>query len=222
MTDPRRPQNRKDPVVPRRPRLALASLAVVCGVALTGCGSSADTSATEVGHAAPRTAAATIGDRTITIGDVQAATAGANDFVREQGGQQQLGARDVLTTLIYAPEIMTTARESGVSVPSAAAVERVLGQIGVEQAPATVEFIRAQAVREQMTQEQLAAAVSSADGHVSLNPRYGTFDIQQGIVDSQPNWLAEKSANPDNPLGDSLGGPVEGEIPEPGHEGHDH
>lgn len=202
MTDLRRPQNRKDPVVPRRPRLALASLAVACGVALTGCGS---TAVTEVGQAEPRTAAATIGDRTITIGDVQEATAGVNTFIQEQGGSQQLGARDVLTTLIYAPEIMTTARDSGVSVPSSAAVERVLGQLGIDQAPATVEFIRAQAVREQMTPEQLQAAVSSADGDVSLNPRYGTFDAQQGIVDSRPNWLAETSADPAT-----------------GHEGHDH
>ena len=124
MTHPRHPQNRKDPVVPRRPRLALASLAVACGVALTGCGSA---EVTEIGQTEPRTAAATIGDRTITVGDVQAATAGTNAFIREQGGQQELGARDVLTTLIYAPAITETARESGLEVPSPAAVERVLG-----------------------------------------------------------------------------------------------
>lgn len=207
MTHPRHPQNRKDPVVPRRPRLALASLAVACGVALTGCGSA---EVTEIGQTEPRTAAATIGDRTITVGDVQAATAGTNAFIREQGGQQELGARDVLTTLIYAPAITETARESGLEVPSPAAVERVLGQLGIDQAPATVEFIQAQSVREQMTPDQLQSAVASTEGRVKLNPRYGTFDPQQGIVDAQPNWLAEKSA--------SEAGLEEGHAPDDGHD----
>lgn len=219
MTDPRRPQNRKDPVVPRRPRLALTSLVLACGVALAGCGSS---EVTEVGQSEPRTAAATIGDRTVSVGDVQAATEGTNSFIQQQGGQQLLGSRDIIGTLLYAPEIMTTARESGMSVPSAAAVERVLDQLDIDKAPATVEFIRAQSVREQMTPEQVQAAIDSAEGEVSVNPRYGTFDADQGIVDSEPNWLADAAADPDNPLGDPLDGPVEGEMPEPGHEGHDH
>lgn len=207
MTHPRHPQNRKDPVVPRRPRLAIASLALAGGLVLSGCGSS---EVTEVGQAEPRTAAATIGDRTITVGDVQEATAGTNAFIREQGGQQQLDARDILTTLIYAPEITAAAREAGISVPSAAAVERVLGQIGIERAPATVEFIRAQSVREQMTPQQVRSAVEAATDDVTLNPRYGTFDPQQGIVDAQPNWLAEKSA--------SEAGLEEGHTPDDGHD----
>lgn len=198
-------QTRKDLVVTRRPRLALTSLALACGVALAGCGSA---EVTEVGQTAPREAAATIGDRTITIGDVQAATKGTNDFIREQGGQQTMSGRDILTTLLFAPEIIETAQTSGVPVPSAAAVERVLGQLGIDKAPATVELIRAQSVREQMTPEQVQAAFESASTDISVNPRYGTFSPEQGLTEATPNWLAAE----EEPL-------------EPGHsadDGHDH
>ena len=52
--------------------------------------------------------------------------------------------------------------------------------------------------------------VGSTEGRVKLNPRYGTFDPQQGIVDAQPNWLAEKSA--------SEAGLEEGHAPDDGHD----
>lgn len=187
MTGPRR-QHRPErtSVVTRRPRLALTSLALASSLALAGCGAS---EVTEVGQTAPREAAAVVGDRTITVGDVQVATKGTNEFIKEQGGQQSIGPRDVLSTLMFAPEIVQTARDAGVQVPSGRAVERVLDQIGIENAPATVEFIQAQSVREQMTPQQLQQAASSVKGSISVNPRYGQFTPEQGLTEAAPNWL---------------------------------
>ncbi len=171
----------------RRPRLALAPLALALAVGLAGCGSE---QVEEVGQTWPSEAAATVGDHTVTVGDVQEATKGTNAFIREQGGQQQLTTRDVLSTLMFAPQIIEAAQGAQAQVPTKATVERVLRDLGIEPSAGTVEFIRAQSVREQLTPEQSQqVAELLGDADVRVNPRYGTFSADQGLAQSSPDWL---------------------------------
>ena len=171
----------------RRPRLALAPLALALAVGLAGCGSE---QVEEVGQTWPSEAAATVGDHTVTVGDVQEATKGTNAFIREQGGQQQLTTRDVLSTLMFAPQIIEAAQGAQAQVPTKATVERVLRDLGIEPSAGTVEFIRAQSVREQLTPEQSQqVAQLLGDADVRVNPRYGTFSADQGLTQGSPDWL---------------------------------
>lgn len=174
-----------------RPRLALTSLALAAALGLAGCGASNEEGPSSLGETSPREPAVTVDDHSVTVGDVQTATRAANEFIQKQGGQSSLATTDVLGTLMVAPRIIEAAQGSEVTVPSQETVRQALSQLEIESTPGAVEFIRAQSVREQMTPEQLNEVTQSLkDADISVNPRYGSFDPQQGFQQGSAEWLA--------------------------------
>ena len=174
-----------------RNRLATISLALATGLGLAGCAGVGGDRPESLGQTSPREPAATVDDFTVSVGDVQSATKASNEFIAKQGGQSTLTTSDVLGTLMFAPQILETAQDAGLSVPSAKTVQQALGQLEIDSSVGAVEFIRAQSVREQMSPEQLASVSEELDdADISVNPRYGSFDPAKGLQDSQPDWLA--------------------------------
>lgn len=171
----------------RRHPFALTTVALASALALAGCGSSAEEGS--LGQSGPSEVAASVGDHEVTVGDVQEATRGTNAFLKERGAQQTIGTRDILTTLMFAPQLVGAGADAGVDVPSAKAVSNALEGMNLDADPATVEFIRAQSVREQLTPEQLQTALADVGTDIKVNPRYGSFDPATGLTASAPNWL---------------------------------
>lgn len=166
-------------------RTAVRSVLVSIGVAalLAGCGSMSAGSA------------AVVGDRRISVADVQSATVDAQTWVGEGG---QITQTQILYLIAVAPYIQEVAVALGAGASDDEA-RRVLAQKVPNPSPAAISVIRAnislndmqQQLGEERTGQVLAEVTKklTAEGF-KINPRFGTFDAATGrISPDRPNWL---------------------------------
>jgi hypothetical protein len=181
--------------VSRTVRLVGAVTSLLIGLLVAGCS----------GHEAG--AAAVVGDRRISIAQVQSAY---TDVIPLVGQDAQFTQTSILNWLILEPYLTQEAAHEGKGI-SAQDAELEFGKVeGAPSDPSTagVDVVRAILARgaifssdkstEQLT--QLMAGLTAqlkADG-VQVNPRYGSgIDFaDSSIVQSQPNWLKPAAVKP--------------------------
>jgi hypothetical protein len=148
-------------------------------------------------------AAATVGGRRISVDDVQAATA---DIQALYGQNQPVPQRAVLYLLAAAPYIeqVATRRGAGTSPDEARKLfaDRAPSMTPSEAALTVLEANNSLGKLDQLgaaaTQDALAEVTRDlARDHLTVNPRYGSFDPQRGtLLPDQPNWLPAATAPP--------------------------
>lgn len=153
---------------------------------LTGCGS------TQAG------AAATVGNRRISVADVQSAT---TDVQTLFGPTQPVSQTMVLFLLAAAPYVEDVAGRAGVGASDDDA-RRVFGTKVQHPSPAGLAVMRVNSSIEKLGQLDQAAGQQALSevtrnlvrDHLKVNPRYGRFDPQRGrLLPDQPNWLPTPS-----------------------------
>jgi hypothetical protein len=141
-------------------------------------------------------AAAVIGDRRISTADVSDAVAG----IKEGNPQLAQGTgldRTVLFFLVVAPYVLAEAESGGVAV-SADQARQMLPKTQ-DPDPGAVRVLRTFMALQRLQQEGKNDALTQIQKDVTaakpeLNPRYGTFDVQQmAVVDAPPNWIVPKT-----------------------------
>jgi hypothetical protein len=168
-------------------------------------------------------AAAIVGDRRISVAELQTATEELNML---PGLQQSIDQRSVLSFLITEPYFVQAAVDKGVGV-SVDDAKTFLVQDNqwvntrtksVEPSPSTLDFVQTFLARQKLfpqqdgsgpTQEEAVATLNAIStqlqgADISVNPRYGTletvFDPQgQGVFPvnpSDPDWLVKSAAEP--------------------------
>jgi peptidyl-prolyl cis-trans isomerase SurA len=181
-------------------------------------------------------AAAVIGDRRISVSDVQSATAD----IKETFPGQDVAPQQVLFFLISGPYIVDAAAKANVGVSTAesrqamtaaiaaAAAKTAGGTAGASAAPAAeaqppsdagVAVYQANTAISNigtLDQTRQKAAVDTikaelAAAHVTVNPRYGTFDpVNLTIGAADQNWIAKATPSPavdSGPAGSAGGTP---------------
>lgn len=190
-------------------RFAVAATIVAAVLTASGCS----------GAGIDAGAAAVVGDRRISVADVQTATQEFNMF---PGLQQQVSQREILSYLVVGPLYEQTAASRGAGVSDDDAAKYLVDNKWVnsltgskQPSPATVAFVRSGLSRSNLlprqdgsgppvdeaikTLQDISTQLKSTD--IRINPRYGTltktFDPQgQGIFDivpSTPKWLVSQS-----------------------------
>jgi hypothetical protein len=170
-------------------RIAAALAATTLAAALTAC--SPDQSG----------AAATVGDRTVSVSDlhsaVEAVKSGNPDLAQVEGLDRYL-----LFDLIAAPYLLDAASQAGVGVSEAEAAA-ALPKAHNPDARA-VRALQAQLAFQNLRQANNTQALEGIrtqleQARVEVNPRFGTFDPagvtevnKPTIVDSQQNWLVAR------------------------------
>ncbi len=159
-----------------RVRIAVVGVALASALGLSGCG--------EAG------VAATVNGQVITEQQAQEAAAQINEAFQLQ---KPLTTQDVVASLITAPFIIRAAEQSG--KPQSASAARAAMPTLNDPSQATVDLVRANAaVRtlNQQEQQQILDEIGKAD--LTVNPRYGTFTPERGLVNEPPNWIASSDA----------------------------
>jgi hypothetical protein len=165
-----------------RGRVAAVALAAALSFTplLAGCGS------TQAG------AAAVVGDRRISVDDVQAATA----QIRHLQGAENVSQQQVLLLLIAEPYAVDAASTASVAVSEDDARAALKGAVD-NPGQATVDLMRANLALTNLSQRQTGQAEIGrvleqvAAASPRINPRYGRFDPQQrSIVPITPNWIS--------------------------------
>lgn len=153
-------------------RRAAALVAVGAAVALSACGSS--------------NTAAVVDGRVISESDAQQAAAQINDTFHPQNG---FTTRDAVGSLITAPLLIEAAAKSG--HPQSASAARAQMPTLHNPSDATIELVQADTALQFLTQQDKVNVVSQLKKqHITVNPRYGTFDASQGSISAQtPNWI---------------------------------
>ena len=161
---------------------ALVPVAALVALAVTGCSSS------QWG------AAAVVGDRRITVNQVQQAT---TDIQQVLGPDAQLTQSQVLYWLVLAPYVLDAAARHGIGVsvddarhemqavkdPSAAGLLAVRSAMAMGKLQGDLEAPEAQKAYEEVRAEVDATKIR-------VNPRFGVFDPKQFIITpQQPDWL---------------------------------
>ena len=155
-------------------------------------------------------AAAVVGDRRITVGELQTATAEIRSIV---GDPSQVNQQLVLGWLIAHPYVMQVASEQGRGVSSQDALGYFTrakfsnAQGGTTPSQASVEAVQTAYALSLLTGQDTATPESAkkateevlADlksAHIKVNPRYGTFDYTWNeqtqsftLSPRSPNWL---------------------------------
>ena len=161
----------------------------VAAALLSGCGTP------EAGSAA------TVGDRRISVSDVQSATA---DIQAVFGPDQPVPQRNVLFLLAAAPYIEDAASRSGAGVSLDDARTQFANKVA-DPSRAALVVIQANASLSRLDQlgqgrtQQVLVEITQclAKDGFTVNPRYGTFDPQRGtMLSDQPNWLPTPSPTP--------------------------
>lgn len=142
-------------------------------------------------------AAAVIGDRRISAGEVSNAVAGI------KAGNPQLAQgngldRTVLFFLVISPYVLSSAQSSGVGV----SVDQARQMLPKTQDPdpGAVKVLRTFLALQRLQQGGKNDALTQIQKDITaakpeLNPRYGTFDVKQmAVVDAPPNWLVPRTA----------------------------
>jgi hypothetical protein len=149
-------------------------------------------------------AAATVGDRRISVQEVQTATA---DIQKMYGPDQPVPQRSVLYLLAAAPYIqeIATRDRAGTSLDDA---RKAFGDKVRNPAEASLVVVQANLALGRLDElgsgktEQALMEVTKdlARDDFTVSPRYGTFDAQRGsLLPDQPNWLPTPSASPAQP-----------------------
>ncbi len=157
--------------------MAVVGVAAVAALGLSGCGG-ADT-------------AAVVDGDVITVQDAQTAAQQINEAFDLQ---QPLTTTDAVASLVTAPFIIRAAQKAGHPQTSTAA-RAAMPKLS-DPSQETIDLVRANnAVRtlDQDTQNQILDDIAKAD--VEINPRFGSFDPQQGMVAEKPNWIAAGSSS---------------------------
>jgi hypothetical protein len=152
----------------------MAALVAAGALVLSGCGTT-DT-------------AAVVDGRVISEQAIQTASTQYNEQFKPQ---QPLTTDSVLNWLIWSPSLLAEAKAAGQAQSQAQALA-MLANI-TDPDPATVELVQAQnalnAIRNDSdASKKVLARIGKLT--VTVNPRYGTFDPQSGLLSaSVPNWL---------------------------------
>lgn len=150
-------------------------------------------------------AAAVVGDRRISVEQLQAATTDIATYAKAQDPNGSVSQDKVLLFMILAPDLVDTAARAGVGVSDDTARQE-LGKFGVAKpSSGAVQALRGLAALNSLKQgnkaEELNAFVTKLrSAKISVNPRYGTFDAQAvDIVAVSPDWLASTKTPPGLP-----------------------
>lgn len=170
-------------------------------------------------------AAAVVGDRRIPVSDVQSAT----EDVRELVGQDaEIGQSQVLSWLVLAPYVLAEGSRRGVAAseddarqqftadpqrqvtdPSQAAVQAV-------QSALVISRLRTQLQPDQAQQAADVVLAQVREAGVSINPRYGRFDLTSFSVQPEsPDWIAGQGGDPAATPGPTEPAPAEPAPAEP-------
>ena len=182
-------------------RAAALALALGSALALSGCGGT--------------NVAASVDGRVITEDSARIVTEQIRKNFGENVGDFQTPS--AVSYLIMAPFMIDAAAEAGIPVSEQEA-RAALTEIS-DPAPETVEVVRANAAigaLQQTHPEALQkASEKMAAAKISVNPRYGAFDIATGQMSAKtPNWIAGSGQEPaadgsQEPATDGSGGTQE-------------
>ena len=157
-------------------RMAAAlTLAVAASFTVSACGAGPG----------PGVAAVTDG-QVIREADLDAIAA---DFAKVQGAQAP-SRSDMVALLVARPYVMEALSGTGQALTEEG-VRQLLSSELPEASDATVRYIQAATSQQRLDQAsaaQVQQAMASAD--IEVDPRYGEFDPNQGIVQPQENWIA--------------------------------
>ncbi len=166
-------------------RRGLRSSALVVAAAvlalLVGCGTQAG-------------AAAVVGERRITVSDLQQAT---RQIERYAGGSQRIDQQQVLFYVMATPFLLEAARRASVGVSEDDARRALEGRV-TDPGPATLDFFRAnlavqriQGLGEQQSQRILQRVIQDMNAaKPRVNPRYGAWDPRtSSITPATQNWI---------------------------------
>jgi hypothetical protein len=152
-------------------------------------------------------AAAVVGDRRISVADLQRATTDIDAYAKAQDPNSTVSQEKILLFMILAPDLVDAAAQAGVGV-SADTARQELGKYGVAKpSQAAVEAMRGLAalnsLKQADKQNELNAFVTKLRSEkVEVNPRYGTFDpTSVNIVAVSPDWLVGSPAATPNGIG---------------------
>lgn len=171
-----------------------AVLAAAVALPLTGCAGQ---------HAG---AAAVVGDRKITVAQVQAAYRDVNPLV---GQDAQFTQTNILNWLILEPYLVKEAAREGLGVSGQQAAEEFTKVEGASRHPSApaVSVVRAILARGAIVQNKSTEALTALSqtfaqelkaDNVQISPRFGSgMDLQTAaILPEQPNWLVRPKASP--------------------------
>jgi hypothetical protein len=130
-------------------------------------------------------AAGIVNGTAISEKEVQTVMAEFNALPRKE----KATPRDVLYSLILAPYILTEADRAGKNISDAQA-RQAFGIPAGSLSAATMDFVRLQQELPTLDQaSKLAILATVAKAKITVNPRYGTFDKDAGVLPTSPNWI---------------------------------
>lgn len=151
-------------------------MALVLGaaLALSGCG------------AQRPDAAAIINSTVITDEDVQTVSDQVNQI---DASGQKLTSSNALLSLMLAPYVLAEAKRVGKTV-SVAQARQVIAKVS-DPSPSTIMFVQMQLAVQQLDDASKTAIVGQlGKAKITVNPRYGTFDATQIVLNpTTPNWI---------------------------------
>ena len=182
--------------VKARFRLGMVALIGAGALALSGCGA-ADTAAVVDGQVISEQAVHTA---TMQYNEQVAAQTKRDVAANKQPTLQPLTTDAVVNWFVWAPTLLDEAAAFG--QPQSESVARAALTDVQDPAPSTIELVRAQnalqAIRGDVgASQKVLDRIHRLD--VTVNPRYGTFDPQTGLLGvSTPNWLPTPTPTPSN------------------------
>jgi hypothetical protein len=130
-------------------------------------------------------AAAIVDDTVVTDKDVQTVALQLNANVP---AQQKVTQNAILASLVLAPYVLAEGTRVGKTVGDGDVLKAIAGV--PNPALPTVSYVRMQLVARQLDQASQAAIVGEiSKSRITLNPRYGAFNIKQGFIRTTHNWL---------------------------------
>lgn len=143
--------------------------------------------------------AAVVNGTVISEKDIDAAS---RDLAALGTSGQSITKQDILLALILRPFVVEAAQRRGTMVSQSEARAALAKEIP-DPSPATLDFAQASLVSRRLPQQELTAlAQQIGTASVTINPRYGAFDLQRGMVPAPENWLdaaAQPTAAPAAP-----------------------
>jgi hypothetical protein len=139
--------------------------------------------------------AAIVGDRRITVNDVQTAT----EQIRHLQGAEQATQQQVLLLLLAEPYAIDAASNAKVGVSDDDARKALVGVV-TNPAQSTVDLMRANLALNRLGQQSGDAAVTQVIQQIAaasprINPRFGRFDPKtSSLVPVTPTWIASTPA----------------------------
>ncbi len=149
--------------------------------------------------------AAVVGDRRISVAELQAATTQIQTYA---GPDQQVSQNKVLLLMILEPYLVRAAAKGGVGVSQDQATQELKAHSVARPGAGAVQAIRALTALNNLQQagkqEDLTALADQIRGdRIEVNPRYGRFDPKTlDVVATTPDWLvASPTATPSSGSG---------------------